>query len=117
LRSALKQFNLGVCLDTAHIFASGYDLCGHAAINRTITEFDKKIGLQNLKLIHLNDSASPMGSKKDRHADIGTGHIGKKNLCLILNHPKLKNIPMILETPGGEMVRYKDILLLKSMRK
>ncbi len=117
LRSSLKRFNLGVCLDTAHIFASGYDLCGLAAINRTMAEFDKKIGLQNIKLIHLNDSASLIGSKKDRHADIGKGHIGAKNLGLLLNHPGLKNIPIILETPGGELVRCKDIVLLKSMRK
>lgn len=114
--TALKNSRLGVCLDTAHIFASGYDLRGKKAIDATLNEFDTVIGLRNLKLVHLNDSFAPFGSKKDRHADIGDGEIGIDNISLILNHNQLKNIPMILETPGDEKRRKNDIALLKKLR-
>ena len=115
--TTLKNSRLGVCLDTAHVFASGYDLRGKKTIDATIKEFDTVIGLKNLKLIHLNDSLAPFGNKKDRHADIGDGEIGIDNISLILNHSQLKNIPMILETPGDEKRRKKDIELLKKLRK
>jgi deoxyribonuclease-4 len=112
----LKKPEIGVCLDTAHIFASGYDLRGKKAIDATINEFETVIGLENLKLIHLNDSLVPFGSKKDRHADIGDGEIGIDNISLILKHSKLKSVPMVLETPGNETRRTKDIALLKKLR-
>jgi deoxyribonuclease-4 len=113
----LKNPEVGVCLDTAHIFASGYDLRGKKAIDATISEFETVIGLKNLKLIHLNDSLVPFGSKKDRHTDIGDGEIGIDNISLILNHTKLKSVPMVLETPGNETRRTKDIALLKKLRR
>lgn len=115
--TALQRHRLGVCLDTAHIFASGYDLIGKKEIDATIKEFNDTIGLKYLQLIHCNDSLVPFGSKKDRHADLGDGKIGVENLALLMNHPKLKDIDFILETPGDQKRRVKDVAFLKSVRK
>lgn len=109
--------NIGACLDTAHIFASGYDLTNKKAIDATFDEFDRIIGLSCLKLVHLNDSLVQMGSKKDRHADIGDGLMGLENINYIMNHPKLRHCNFILETPGSDKRRLKDILLLKKAKK
>jgi deoxyribonuclease-4 len=117
LLTALKHFKLAVCLDTAHIFASGYDLRTKEAIDKTLEMFDSTIGFSYLQLIHLNDSLTKLCSKKDRHANIGDGEIGVKGCELLLNHPYLKNINFILETPGEENRRFKDIEMLKRLRK
>lgn len=111
---AIPAYPIGICLDTAHIFASGYSLEGRANISKTIREFEKTIGLSKTKVLHLNDSFAPFGSKKDRHADIGDGEIGIENFKLLINHPELRAIDMILETPGTGERRLKDIKLLKS---
>ena len=108
--------NLGVCLDTAHIFSSGYSLIGKKAITDTLKKFDATIGLNNLKLAHLNDSTVPFASRKDRHADIGDGEIGAENIILLINHSLLKKCNFILETPGEADRRKKDIDLLKKYR-
>lgn len=89
---------LGVCLDTCHVWDGGYDIVNN--LNGVLEEFDRIIGLDRLKAIHLNDSLNPLGSHKDRHAKIGEGQIGADALIRVINHPKLKNLPFILETPN-----------------
>jgi deoxyribonuclease-4 len=90
---------VGVCLDTCHVFAAGYPLAPKAALDETVREFDRLIGLERLVVIHANDSKRECGSRVDRHEAIGKGQIGRDAFRLIVNHPKLKKIPMILETP------------------
>ncbi len=89
----------GVCLDTCHIFAAGYDIRTEESYNRTINNFDSIIGLNKLNLIHLNDSKKDLGSKVDRHQHIGEGFIGGAPFGFIINDKRLTNIPKILETP------------------
>lgn len=88
--------NIGVCLDTCHINDAGYDI---SKFDDVLSEFDKIIGLDRLLCIHINDSKNVLGSRKDRHENIGFGTIGFDNLLYVINHPKLKDVPMILETP------------------
>ena len=90
---------IGVCLDTAHLFAAGYPFSTPDEVERTLKEFDILLGLDCLKVIHLNDSYFPAGSKKDRHQHIGRGYIGKKGIEAILNNRYLRRLPFILETP------------------
>jgi len=92
---------LGVCLDTCHVFAAGYDLRDSTSYEETMSAFDNTIGLHRLKCIHLNDSVKPLGSKVDRHAHIGEGELGKEAFELIVNDPRLFGLPGILETPKG----------------
>jgi deoxyribonuclease-4 len=91
---------IGVCLDTCHIWDSGYDIVNH--YEEVIKEFDQIIGLSYLKVIHLNDSLNPLGAHKDRHANIGYGHIGFPTLLKVVNDPRFQNIPIILETPYSQ---------------
>ena len=90
---------VGVCLDTAHTFESGYDIKTKAGLERTFKEFDKLVGLDLIKVVHFNDSLSSLGSKVDRHQHIGKGNIGSEALKRIINHPRLKNAAFIMETP------------------
>ncbi len=90
---------IGVCLDTCHVFAAGYPLSPKKSLDATIREFDRLIGLNRLVLIHANDSKREQGSRVDRHEAIGKGKIGQDAFKLIVRHPKLRTIPMILETP------------------
>lgn len=92
------QEKLGVCLDTCHVWDGGYDIVNN--LDGVLEEFDRIIGLDRLKAIHLNDSLNPLGSHKDRHAKIGEGQIGADALIRVINHPQLKNLPFILETPN-----------------
>ena len=89
---------LGVCMDTCHVFAAGYDIVND--LDGVFKEFDKIIGLERLKAIHLNDSLMPFASHKDRHAKTGEGLIGKEALIRFINHPAVKNLPFVLETPN-----------------
>lgn len=89
---------LGVCLDTCHVYSAGYDIVNN--LDDVLAEFDKIIGLQRLKMIHLNDSLTPFNSHKDRHAKIGEGSIGADALVRFVNHPSLKHLSFILETPN-----------------
>lgn len=93
----LKE-KLGVCLDTCHVYDGGYDIVGN--LDGVLDEFDRVIGLNKLKAIHLNDSKNPFASHKDRHEIIGSGSIGFDAITNIINHPKLKGLPIILETPN-----------------
>ncbi len=90
---------LGVCLDTCHVFAAGYDISTKKNFDSTVQEFDDILGIENLKLIHLNDSKGICGSRIDRHEHIGKGRIGTKGFSFLLNDPRLKHIPKVLETP------------------
>lgn len=90
---------LGVCIDTCHIFAAGYDIRTKETYEQTISAFDKAIGLSFLKGVHLNDAKSEYGSRVDRHASIGEGNIGSEAFRLIMTDPRLDDIPLILETP------------------
>ncbi len=110
-----KKNLVGVCLDTAHVFASGYDLRDKKAVDETIKKFDKIIGLKRLGVIHANDSMVDFGENKDRHDHIGHGKIGVEGFRALVNHPKLKNMDMIVETPTPEGMQ-KDMALLKKFR-
>ena len=90
---------LGICLDTCHVFAAGYPLAPAADYERTIAELDRVVGLRWLKAFHVNDSAKPFGSRVDRHAHIGDGHLGLEPFRLLVNDPRFREHPMILETP------------------
>ena len=93
---------VGICLDTCHIFAAGYEIRTRKPYERTMRQLDDVIGLEHIKCIHLNDSQRELGSRVDRHAHIGQGHIGLEGFRLLANDPHLRHIPMILETPKGE---------------
>lgn len=90
---------LGLCFDTCHGFAAGYDIATEAGLEETLAELDRAIGLERLSLIHLNDSRYKRGSRKDRHQHIGEGQIGAAGFAALINHPKLRHLPFILETP------------------
>ena len=94
-----KKSKVGMCFDTCHAYAAGYDISTKEGLDETIKGLDKEIGLDRLFLIHLNDSKGKLGSHLDRHEHIGKGEIGLKGFKMILNHPRLKNVPLILETP------------------
>jgi deoxyribonuclease-4 len=93
---------IGVCLDTCHLFASGYDLRTPESFDSMLAEFDRIVGLQYLRGMHLNDAKQPLGSRVDRHACIGKGMIGIDAFAHIMRHPALEEIPLILETPDAE---------------
>lgn len=103
---------MGVCLDTCHVWDAGYDVAG--ALDEVLDEFDRVVGLGRLKALHLNDSKNPLGAHKDRHACLGEGHIGLEAFRTVVNHPLLKGLPMILETPGGMEGYRREIALLRS---
>jgi deoxyribonuclease-4 len=107
---------LCVCLDTAHVFAAGYDIDGEDAARRTLSEFDRVIGLHRLAAIHVNDSKTPRGSRVDRHEHIGKGRIGLAGFRLILRERRLAKIPKVLETPKGKDLR-EDVMNLKTLRR
>ncbi|MEI7707910.1 MAG: deoxyribonuclease IV [Chlorobium sp.] len=107
---------VGVCLDTCHLFASGYDLQTTDAIDETFREFDRIVGLGYLRGMHLNDALRPLGSKLDRHASIGKGTIGMEAFRYIMEHPACEEIPLILETPDSDQWSA-EIRLLYSLGK
>lgn len=107
---------LKVTLDTAHAFGSGYNVATKDGLEETLEEFDKHIGLEKLVCLHLNDSAVPLFSKRDRHANIGDGYIGIEAFRRIVNHPKLSGFTGILETPGSRgKDSIKSLEILKSL--
>ena len=106
---------LGVCLDTCHVNDAGYDIVNN--LDGVLDEFDKIIGLDKLKAIHINDSMNMIGAHKDRHQKIGEGTIGLEAFERIINHPKLKDLPFFLETPNELDGYEKEIKLLKELRK
>ena len=115
LMNASLEGELGVCLDTCHIWDGGYDIVND--LDGVITQFDKVIGLKNLYAIHLNDSMNDLGAHKDRHQKIGQGFIGLEALSRVTNHPALRNLPFILETPNEHEGYKNEIETLRSMWK
>jgi deoxyribonuclease-4 len=109
-----EELPIGVCIDTCHIFAAGYDLRTEEAVAKTLKEFDKKVGLKFLGALHLNDAVRGLGSHVDRHEEIGEGEIGLDGFRAIMRHPKLRPLPKYLETPGGPPFWEKEIKLLRS---
>jgi len=106
----------GLCLDTCHAYAAGYDLTGKEGLEQTLEEIDRNLGLGQLKVIHLNDSRYPLGSRKDRHMHIGKGYIGLEGFQELVNHKYLKDLPFILETPKiSEQDDGENISLVKSL--
>lgn len=105
---------LDVCLDTCHVFDGGYDIVND--LDRVLGEFDRIIGLDRLKALHLNDSMNMLGSHKDRHAVIGGGNIGTEALARVMNHPVFDGKPVILETPNDLDGYKREIKLLRSLR-
>lgn len=106
---------LGVCIDTCHIFAAGYDIRTAEGWEKTLDEFDRIVGLANLKAFHLNDSLKDLGSRVDRHAQLGEGKIGIESFQFLMTSPRTQLIPKYLETPGGPEFWEKEIKLLRSM--
>lgn len=107
------QDRIGVCLDTCHVNDAGYDIVNH--LDDVLEAFERAVGLQRLRAIHINDSKNPLGAHKDRHENIGEGYIGLEAMERIVNHPQLRNLPFYLETPN-EMDDYaREIALLKSV--
>jgi deoxyribonuclease-4 len=105
---------IGVCIDTCHIFAAGYDIRSFEAWEQTLHDFDQQVGLSHLYALHVNDSKCGLGSRKDRHAPIGEGEIGIEGFKAMMNHPVLAPLPKYLETPGGMPAWGEEIKLLKS---
>ena len=106
------------CIDTAHCFEAGYDVSTAAGLKRTTALLEGSIGLASVKVIHANDSRTPLGSHADRHEHIGEGEIGSDAFRRILNHPKWRAKPFILETPAGEDgTHHKNVTALKSLSK
>ncbi|MFR8219773.1 MAG: deoxyribonuclease IV [Blautia faecis] len=106
-----KRDKLGICLDTCHVWDGGYDIVND--LDGVLTEFDRIIGLDHLKAVHLNDSLNPLGSHKDRHARIGEGQIGLDALVRVIRHPALDGKPFILETPNDDEGWTREIALLR----
>ena len=106
-----KRDKLGICLDTCHVWDGGYDIVNN--LDGVLTEFDRIIGLDHLKAIHLNDSLNPLGSHKDRHARIGEGQMGLDALVRVIRHPALEGKPFILETPNDDEGWTREIALLR----
>ncbi len=98
----LKSKRMKVCLDTCHLHAAGYDVSTPVKLDEFITYFDAVIGIENLAVFHMNDSKDVFGSLRDRHENIGEGYVGNTVFSNIINHPKLKGLPFIIETPGFE---------------
>ncbi|MBO3444391.1 deoxyribonuclease IV [Clostridium sp. CCUG 7971] len=104
---------LGVCLDTCHVFSAGYDIVND--LEGVLEEFDKIIGLDRLKAVHLNDSMMPFGDKKDRHEVIGEGKIGLEAIINFMTHPKISHLPFFLETPLEDEGHKREIAMIKEI--
>ena len=114
LGPSTSQPFIGVCLDTCHVWEGGYDIVGD--LDGVLATFDRVVGLDRLKAIHLNDSLNALSAHKDRHACIGKGKIGQEALARVINHPKLRDLPFYLETPCDLDGYRAEIALLKSLR-
>ena len=116
MEGAKDRKRIGICFDTCHAFAAGYDLSHQEGIEQTLEELEKYIGLDKLKVIHLNDSKFPLSSRKDRHMHLGKGYIGLEGFKVLVNHKYLKDLPFILETPKhDEKDDINNINLVKSL--
>jgi deoxyribonuclease IV len=110
---------LGVCLDSCHLLASGYDIRTEAGLRETLDEFDRVVGLDRLASLHINDSARPLGSNRDRHANLGDGELGELGCAVFLSEPRFQALPCVLETPGprGSGPTAEEVALAGKLRK
>lgn len=111
-RTELKE-KMGVCLDTCHLWEAGFDIVND--LDGVLEQFDRIVGLKHLKAMHLNDSKNPMGAHKDRHEKIGEGHIGTEALVRVINHPALRHLPFILETPNEDEGYAAEIAMMRKL--
>jgi deoxyribonuclease-4 len=118
LEHTVEGERLGICLDTCHAFAAGYELRTPEGYTATIESFDRTIGLERLKAIHLNDSKGELGSRRDRHEHIGQGHIGLEGFRQLLNDPRMERLPGLLETPKSDDLHEdrQNLSVLRSLR-
>lgn len=107
---------LGVCMDTCHIFAAGYDIRTPETFGATLDEFDRVIGLDRLKAIHANDAKKPLGSRVDRHEHLGEGELGLETFRLLIQEPRLATVPTIVETPEAETRHAGNLAILQGLR-
>ncbi|MCK8679667.1 deoxyribonuclease IV [Streptomyces lichenis] len=107
---------LGVCLDTCHVFAAGHDLAAEDGVERTLDALVAEVGEGRLRLIHANDSKDVAGARKDRHVNIGSGHIGEEPFAALMRHPAAAGVPLVIETPGGTEGHAADVARLKRLR-
>ncbi len=112
-----KKVPIGICIDTCHIFAAGYDIRTPATWKETLDKFHEVIGFESLHAFHLNDSLCPFGSRKDRHANLGEGEIGLESFRFLMTYTKTREIPKYLETPGGVEAWDKEIWMLRDFAK
>jgi deoxyribonuclease-4 len=110
---------LGLCIDTCHLYATGYDIATPKGTKDLVDEIDAKVGLKQLKLLHVNDATDPLGSNRDRHAPIGKGEIGRKGFRAFLGERRLQGVPAVLEGPGidGHDVAKKDVQLIRRLHR
>jgi deoxyribonuclease-4 len=110
---------LGLCLDSCHMFVQGYDITDEAHLAEVLDEADAKVGTRRLGAVHVNDAAAPLGSCRDRHANIGKGEMGRKGLAAFLSEPRFEGLPATLETPGPEKKgsSKQEVQLAKRLRK
>jgi len=113
LDGVMLQEKMGVCLDTCHISDAGYDVVND--LDGVLETFDRVVGLDRLRAIHLNDSMNPLGARKDRHERIGHGHLGLPAITRIINHPSLRHLPFLLETPNELPGYAEEIALLRGV--
>lgn len=113
----IERRDVGICLDTCHLFASGYDIRTPETIMQMMRQFAKHVPLSAFKLVHANDSKFGLGEHKDRHTDIGDGTLGVDAFRHLLHHTKFQGRNFVLETPGSEQRRKKDVALLKRLRR
>ena len=113
-----RDRRVGICLDSCHLLASGFDIRTVEALDEVIAEFDAKVGLERLKCLHLNDSQIPLGGNRDRHANLGAGEIGERGLAVFLSDPRFDRLPTLIETGGEEGAPgLADVELARRLRK
>ena len=115
IKATHRTIPIGVCIDTCHIFAAGYDIRTAETLHHTLEEFDRIVGMENLYAFHVNDSLKPFASRKDRHAPLGEGEIGICCFQALMTHPLTRNIPKYLETPDGPSLWKKEITMLRQL--
>jgi deoxyribonuclease-4 len=111
-----KPERVGVCLDTCHLYAAGYDIVTSRGYDRTLADLDDRVGLHRVRAMHLNDAKLGLGSRRDRHASIGEGHLGLATFRRVVRDPRLRGIPKVLETPGPLSRWEAELRLLRTLR-
>lgn len=117
LKETHKKIPIGICIDTCHIFAAGYDIRTKEGWKKVLHEFDQIVGLDHLYAFHMNDSMKDLGTRVDRHAPLGEGKIGLECFDFLMTHPRTRHLPKYLETPGGPPLWKQEIELLRNLAK